>query len=228
MGRVRWRAEDASSSGMGAVRSAVTDHHAGPLTNLFQNPAVGLNNDGFARIGSANGTPVSERVADASAPSGSGFVSRITYTLDQSGSTALGFLIGDTIRSPTVGGRTYTVGCWLRTSWSTEMFTELRAYTGTSGGSVDPSSNVVCPAGEWVWTWFTKVTDAGSNNVRFIIRSRASSPQAPAGGTFDCGGVMLVEGSNFGDGPLFLYGDDVSAKWLGTPHASQSVGYPHR
>lgn len=219
-----------------------------PIRNIMRNPRViGLTKDVAAAGGLAG-----PEIYVSSYSSGTFRIVDITdlpgftraIELVSNDTTSRGVIVGsaeaatataaDGSGSPRViMGQKYTVSAWAKVNRTAPIFFGIRFHDapsmqGTYRGENSPTTPTLT-AGTWTRISTTITVGAGQSTWvgAFIgIQARTGSPQA--GDTFQLTGLRITAGTDSIslDGQ-YMDGNVPGWRWVGTPDASESVGYPY-
>lgn len=171
------------------------------------------------------------RVADPSAPSGGGYVTRLTHAAAATtGAGWLWYALPDD-RPTVTGGLPYALSVWVRPSFAVQarMIATWKTSDGTATVRTDQGPMVSLPAGAWtrVGAVFTAPTGGG---IVVMSLGVAAGAAYPAGATVDSDAALTEQSAVVGD-----YFDGASATvrrgdgyelrhaWTGTANASTST-----
>lgn len=171
------------------------------------------------------------QVADSSAPSGWGYVTRLTHAA--AATTAVGWLwYATTADRPTVtGGLPYALSVWVRPSFAVQarMIATWKTSDNASTVRTDQGPLVDLPAGAWtrVGAVFTSPTGGG---IVVMSLGVAAGTAYPAGATVDSDAALTEQADTVGDwfcgaSPAIRRGDGYQRTyaWTGTADASTST-----
>lgn len=216
------------------MRSQIYNAASKPITNVVVDPRATVYNPaggpGFGNDRWNAYETFTLVTAATDGPPGTALATyaRTTCTVAMAG---LGFDFGsnpeangapDSKWTPAVPGQAYTVSVWVRCSGAYAARVRLRFRSGAGWlTGADYQTNLTLTASQWQRLSVTGVAPAGATfAASYTIINDTMNP----GDTFDATGLMIHTGSLM---PTYCDGNTPGWKWLGTPGASQSVGYPY-
>lgn len=192
--------------------------------NLMLSPR-GLNGSNPANYGTGGNGNYS--TVYTGGPDG-GVFKRMTWTVANSGGAAyLAFSLPPTYGTPVTALGVYTVSAYVRTSVAHSVRLAVAGHTDSSGsGWIGCGNTAATPlnAGEWTRLSFVMTVPATVTHVRVIVGDVTGQNYA-IGETLDATCMMITSGST----PLPFFDPGIGwtqvarGRWVGTPHASQSV-----
>ncbi len=180
-------------------------------------------------VGWGGTTASVSQVADATAPSGGGYVTRLTHAA--ASTSGLGWLWYALTGRPTVTpGLPYALSVWVRSSFAVQA--RMVATWKDSGGTTIRTDNGTLfslPAGEWTRLGAVFTAPTGAANVVMSV-GVAAGFAIPAGATLDTDAALTEQATQVGewfDGSSAVVrrgdGYELRHSWTGTVNSSASV-----
>lgn len=158
-------------------------------------------------------------------PEGRTGFARRTVTTAKTGGTGGPFYRAVSGDFSGVAGDVRTLSIWARFSHATEVVLNADVRLGTVGAGGTVSNPVQVAANVWTRLSMTVTALGPYDGSQLWVRTTATAPVIPVGGTYDIADVLIEDSSSLGqyfDG-TFSPDSDLTPVWTGTAIASASV-----
>lgn len=208
------------------------DQRVQPFSNLFPSAATGRVGSGgsgglpnvtvtqiAAGLDGFQGQPY-RRLTFAAAATGTPGTDLISFDPSNFGISTLGMSV------PTQVGLPYSFAIPVRCTFAQRVRPQAQGITATSGGTVKTGSDVTIIPNVWnilpLEAWIGLTPTVG---LRLDVDLGSSALEWPAGAIFEVGLPFLYQRDTLPE--VLQNGSSPGWRWLGTPFASESVGYPY-